>query len=59
MSPFKLWLIESGRLAPTRAEEIAIRKALHRILKTRLARFRALLQEETTQQPTQANPGKE
>lgn len=51
MSPFKLWLIESGRVAPTRDEEVQIRKALHRILKRRSAKFRTLLKEKTTRQP--------
>jgi hypothetical protein len=49
LSPFKLWLIESGRIAPTRSEEIQIRQALHRILKKRSREFQALLQQTTQQ----------
>jgi hypothetical protein len=52
IAAFKAWLIERGRVAPTRDEEIKLRRALHRILKRRSARFRALLKAEAAiQQP--------
>jgi DNA-binding XRE family transcriptional regulator len=52
---FTLFMIESGRQTPTPEQELAIKKALSRILRQRAARFRALLTEEMVQpeQPLQ------
>jgi hypothetical protein len=47
MGDFRLWLIESGRVAPTRSEKVRLHRALHQIVKERSVKFRALLQEIT------------
>jgi hypothetical protein len=49
---FTLFMLESGRQTTTPEQELAIKKALSRILRKRAARFRALLAEELVQ-PTE------
>jgi hypothetical protein len=48
---YTVFLIETGRQIPTPEQELAIKKALSRILRKRAANFRSLLAEESVQQP--------